>query len=345
MSSRSAVEYRAEKARSESTPPSIKLERTVPTLSKEFRRSTMETFARVETSEGRSAIAVVRVWGPRAIEAVDAVFRPARGKPLEHTPTGRLRLGRAGPGAGDEIVAVRLDSATPTVELQCHGGYEAVRALVSALEQAGARSCDVGTVRCSSSLVDDPIASQALADLPLVPTVRVAEILLDQAHGAPRLELAQIGRMLPMGIEPSLERLNRLIVRAALGLRLLAGWKVVISGRPNVGKSRLFNALAGYGRAIVDPTPGVTRDVVTIRTAFHGWPVELSDTAGLRETEDSIDVSASRGPGASRRELTSAPGPRSVPAAPRLGSRPHRIHLRRPVGRQQVGPAAGLGTG
>ncbi len=249
----------------------------------------METFVRVETSEGRSAIAVVRVWGRRAVEVVDAIFRPARGKPLEDTPPGRLRLGRAGPGAGDEVVAVRLDAATPTVELQCHGGYEAVRALVSALEQEGARSCDVGEIPCSSSVVDDPIAFQALADLPHAPTVRVAEILLDQAQGALRLELARIGRSLPMGTEPILERLDRLISRAALGLRLITGWKVVISGRPNVGKSRLFNALAGYTRAIVDPTPGVTRDVVTVRTAFLGWPVELSDTAGLRETEDSIE--------------------------------------------------------
>ncbi len=249
----------------------------------------METFVRVETSEGRSAIAVVSVWGHRAVEVVDAIFRPARGKPLADTPTGRLRLGRAGPGAGDEIVAVRLETATPTVELQCHGGYEAVRALVSALEQAGAKPCEVDEFKCPSSLVDDPLASQALADLPHAPTVRVAEILLDQAQGALRLELARIGHVLPMGTGPTLERLERLIGRAALGLRLLDGWKVVISGRPNVGKSRLFNALAGYARAIVDPTPGVTRDVITVRTAFRGWPVELSDTAGLREAEDSIE--------------------------------------------------------
>jgi tRNA modification GTPase len=64
---------------------------------------------------------------------------------------------------------------------------------------------------------------------------------------------------------------------------------VVIAGRPNVGKSRLFNALAGFARAIVDPTPGVTRDVVTFRTALGGWPVELADTAGLRRTGDAVE--------------------------------------------------------
>ena len=65
---------------------------------------------------------------------------------------------------------------------------------------------------------------------------------------------------------------------------------MVLAGRPNVGKSRLLNALAGYGRAIVDPSPGTTRDVVTVRTALDGWPVELADTAGLRDPEGAIEA-------------------------------------------------------
>src|SRR5262249_15942956 len=59
----------------------------------------------------------------------------------------------------------------------------------------------------------------------------------------------------------------------------------------NVGKSRLLNALAGYGRAIVDAAPGTTRDVVTVRTALDGWPVELADTAGLRDADDPLEAS------------------------------------------------------
>src|SRR5262249_43718 len=68
-------------------------------------------------------------------------------------------------------------------------------------------------------------------------------------------------------------------------------------------KSRLFNALAGFARAIVDPTPGVTRDVVTVRTALGGWPVELADTAGLRPTGDAIE---NLGIDQARREQASA---------------------------------------
>jgi tRNA modification GTPase len=249
----------------------------------------METYIRIMTSEGRGAIAVVCVYGPVAVEVVDRVFRPARGKPMAGTMPGRLRLGRAGHGLGDEVVAVRLESATPIVEIHCHGGSAAVRSVVEALEAAGARLGFGGDSGSEPGPADDPIAAQALADLPQAPTLRTAEILLDQVQGVLGRELERLRHETRLGSEPVLERLDTLIGRGPVGLRLLTGWKVVISGRPNVGKSRLFNALAGFARAIVDPMPGVTRDVVTLRTAFGGWPIELADTAGIRETEDAIE--------------------------------------------------------
>ncbi len=87
----------------------------------------------------------------------------------------------------------------------------------------------------------------------------------------------------------ALAEVEALIKRGSVGLRLLSGWRVVIAGRPNVGKSRLLNTLAGFPRAIVDPTPGTTRDAVAIRTSLGGWPVELVDTAGLRVTNDALE--------------------------------------------------------
>jgi tRNA modification GTPase len=74
-----------------------------------------------------------------------------------------------------------------------------------------------------------------------------------------------------------------------VGLHLSQPWRVVVAGAPNVGKSSLINALAGYTRAIVSPQPGTTRDVVTTTTAIAGWPVQLADTAGLRDTSDALE--------------------------------------------------------
>ncbi len=231
------------------------------------------------TSSARGAIAVVRIRGQGAVDLVDRVFRPNRGRPLGSTPEGRLRLGRAGLGIGDEVVAVRLAGSVPSVEIQCHGGPAAVDAVMSALKQAGA---------IEETTADSTVEAQALDDLARAPTLRSAAILLDQANGALSAAIHRILESIQHRAEPGPD-LDALIRRGNVGMRLLTGWRVAIVGRPNVGKSRLFNALAGYDRSIVDPTPGATRDVVTIRTAFGGWPVELSDTAGDREDVDPVE--------------------------------------------------------
>jgi tRNA modification GTPase len=84
--------------------------------------------------------------------------------------------------------------------------------------------------------------------------------------------------------------MERLLHLADFGLHLTKPWRVVMGGRPNVGKSTLVNALAGYRRAIEYDQPGTTRDVVSATTALAGWPVELSDTAGLHVTGDEIEL-------------------------------------------------------
>lgn len=242
----------------------------------------------VLTPEGRGAVSVLRVWGPGALEVADRAFRPDRGAGLAESPPRRLRLGRVGAGLGDEVVAVVLSVDPPVVEIHSHGGPAAVSLVTEALTALGA---EVESTR--QSLADHSpsrLLAEAQVDLAAAVTLQPAEILLEQCQGALDAELLAVHDLIGSAPEQALARLDALLARGTLGCRLVSGWRVALAGRPNVGKSRLLNALAGYDRAIVDPTPGTTRDALTVRTAFGGWPVELWDTAGLRVAVEDVEA-------------------------------------------------------
>ena len=138
----------------------------------------------------------------------------------------------------------------------------------------------------------DPIRAAARIALADAPTARTAAILLDQFHGALERGDSAGGRgdcrRRLASRRPS--RSTRYLAFRELGRHLTTPWRVVLAGPPNVGKSSLINALAGYQRSIVSHVPGTTRDVVTTTTAIDGWPVELADTAGLRAGGDELEA-------------------------------------------------------
>jgi tRNA modification GTPase len=121
-------------------------------------------------------------------------------------------------------------------------------------------------------------------------TLRTAAVLVDQLNGALSSAINEVLTAIEtLEWRLAAELADKLWERREFGLHLTTPWRVVFAGPPNVGKSSLMNALAGYERAIVSPEPGTTRDVVTLATAIDGWPVQLADTAGLRPTTDEIE--------------------------------------------------------
>jgi tRNA modification GTPase len=161
-----------------------------------------------------------------------------------------------------------------------------VRFLLETLESHGAKICIWQELERHTG--DDPIRSEALIALAEAKTTRTAAILLDQLHGAFRRAVDAVMQCTDVAeAERLLAAMDR---RSPIGRHLTKPWRVVVAGAPNVGKSSLVNALAGYQRSIVDPTPGTTRDVVTTSVSFDGWPVELADTAGVRGDTDSIEA-------------------------------------------------------
>ncbi|HEV3204328.1 MAG TPA: GTPase, partial [Gemmataceae bacterium] len=189
----------------------------------------------------------------------------------------------------DEVVLTlcRL-TPEPQVEVHCHGGREVIAWLQQILEAHGVSFCSWEDFE--SPVPDNRFKSAAEIALANAPTLRTAGILLDQMNGALAKALALIRAAWQRSDADEAGRLIQELARyTALGRHLISPWRVAILGAPNVGKSSLVNALAGYQRCIVAPTLGTTRDVVTTLSALDGWPVELADTAGMRDRAEALE--------------------------------------------------------
>jgi tRNA modification GTPase len=257
-------------------------------------RHPREPLAALWTPRGRSAIATVRVsadlGGWSGLSALP--FRSADGRPLGEQPYGRIVFGWWGRDAREEVVLSLLDERT--LEIHCHGGDAAAERVLRNLEEAG---CRVLTWQQLCRLAEGELQTELREQLARARTARTAAILLEQSGGLLRLESVGLLAADWNGADAA-ARLKEILRWNRFGLHLAQPWRVVLAGRPNAGKSSLANALLGYPRSIVFDEPGTTRDVVTGPTALDGWPVEIADTAGIRDSLDPLEsagVSRARG--------------------------------------------------
>jgi tRNA modification GTPase len=281
-----------------------------------------DTIVAVATPPGRGGLGVVRLSGSRAVEITTSLIRFTK-LPLE---TQRATLGEfCDPQGGkvlDQVVVTcfrRPNSYTAedVVEISCHGAPVIHRYLVECCHSLGARAAEPGefTLRGFLNGRIDLTQAEAVRDLIESRTLYQARVAAQQLEGAvsARLKphkqvLLELIARLEAGIDFAeddvavMERqeilvridgiradLDKLVQGYEYGRVVREGLSLAIVGRPNVGKSSLFNRLLNEQRAIVTSTPGTTRDLVAETASIGGIPLRFVDTAGIRHTEDEVE--------------------------------------------------------
>lgn len=283
-----------------------------------------DTIAAISTAIGEAGIAIVRMSGDDSVTIIDKIFVSASGKKMEEAENRKFLYGHIVDGDKliDEVLVVKMKgphsyTAEDIIEVHCHGGVVSVKRILSLILSKGARLAEKGefTKRGFLNGRIDLTQAEAVIDMIKAKTDISFDMGLNQLSGALsevlnklKDELVSMQALIVANIDfpdediedaayhdlmersgKILEKMDNLLDNSKNSRLLRDGINTVILGKPNVGKSSLLNGLLKYDRAIVTDIAGTTRDIIEDYINLDGVLLKITDTAGIRETDDEVE--------------------------------------------------------